>query len=264
MADILSSAEIIKYLDGSCADWQVEVLAETDSTNTRLKEGAKAGAPEKLLLAARRQTAGRGRLGRSFLSPEGGIYLSLLVRPSILLEDCTNLTVAAAVCTVRALKQVCGLQADIKWVNDLYVDGKKLCGILTEGAALPNGMTDFAVVGIGLNLEKPDCGNDRQLAAVVTGLKELGCTVSRARLIAAILTEFDRYYAHMQANHPAVLEEYRQRMFLTGTEVTLSTDPQKRPYTVLGVDHRAGLVVRSPEGEEITLHSGEVSVRRHY
>ena len=262
MADILSPADIQAFLGGSCADWQIAVVTETDSTNTRLKEQAKQGAPEKLLLAAGCQTSGRGRLGRSFLSPTGGIYLSLMVRPNIPLERCTDLTAAAAVCTARALEQVCGLQAGIKWVNDLYVEGKKLCGILTEGAALPNGMTDYAVVGIGLNVKKPDCGDDRQLASLVTGLEEQGCAVGRAQLIAAILTEFDRYYAHMEANHPQVLEEYRRRMFLTGKEVTLSTDPQKRPHTVVGVDARAGLMVRTPEGEVITLHSGEVSVRQ--
>lgn len=263
MADILSPAHIQDCLKGSCADWQIEVVAQTDSTNTQLKQRAKNGAPDKLLLAAQQQTAGRGRLGRSFLSPNGGIYLSLLVRPNIPLERCTDLTVAAAVCTARAVEQVCGLQADIKWVNDLYVQGKKLCGILTEGAALPNGMTDYAVVGIGLNLKKPDCGSDEKLAAVVTGLEEEGCTVSRAGLIAAILAEFDRYYANMATNHPHLLEEYRRRMFLTGKEVTLSTDPQKRPHTVVGVDDRAGLVVRTPEGEVISLHSGEVSVRQY-
>ena len=262
MTDHFSSADIQAFAGGSCAGWQIEVVAETDSTNTRLKERAKAGAPEKLLLAAERQTAGRGRLGRSFLSPEGGIYFSLLVRPNIPLEGCTDLTVAAAVCTARAVEKLCGLRLDIKWVNDLYADGKKLCGILTEGAALPNGMTDYAVVGIGLNLQKPNCGDDKELADLVTGLTEQGCTVSRPHLIAAILAEFDRYYADMEESHPQVVEEYRRRMFLTGKEVTLSTDPQKRPHTVVGVDDRAGLLVRTPQGEVISLHSGEVSVRR--
>lgn len=257
------SANSIKTQLGSLADtWQVQVLEETDSTNTRLKGLAKAGAAEKLLLAADKQTAGRGRLGRSFLSPAGsGIYMSLLIRPNIPMERCTDLTVAAAVCVARALERCCGLQADIKWVNDLYVGGKKLCGILTEGAAKPDGSADYAVVGIGLNVGRLDCGSDHELAAIVTSLEEQGCSISRCALIAAILAEFDRYYADMVANHPAMLEEYRRRMFLVGKTVTLSTDPQKRPHTVIGVDDHAGLIVQAADGSRLTLQSGEVSVR---
>ncbi|MBR5558962.1 MAG: biotin--[Oscillospiraceae bacterium] len=262
MSEILSSAAIAAHLGSTADAWQTEVLLETDSTNTRLKERAKAGAPQRLLLVADKQTCGRGRLGRSFLSPAGsGIYMSLLVRPNIPMERCTDLTVAAAVCVARAVEQTCGLKAEIKWVNDLYAGGKKFCGILTEGSAKPDGYADYVVVGIGLNVGKLDCGSDHELAAIVTSLEEQGCTVSRTRLIAAILAEFERYYCHMQANQPDVLDEYRRRMFLIGKNVSLSTDPQKLPYTVLGVDDHAGLVVQGPDGKQLTLQSGEVSIR---
>ncbi len=261
MYEVLSSASIKEHLGPTRLNWDIQTVAETDSTNTRLKELAKTGAAEGILLAADRQTAGRGRLGRSFLSPAGsGIYISLLVRPNIPLERSTDLTVAAAVCVARALENLCELQADIKWVNDLYVGEKKLCGILTEGAALANGKTDYAVVGIGLNMKKLDCGDDRELASLVTSLEEQGCSVSRARLIAAILAEFDRYYADMEANHPAVLAEYRRRMFLVGRKVTLSGDKQKQPYKVLGVDDQAGLLVQAPDQTVLSLQSGEVSI----
>jgi len=262
--DILSVQAIEKHLGPTLCPWRLQVVENTDSTNTRLKEAAKAGARENILLAADHQTAGRGRLGRSFLSPAGsGIYMSLLLHPALPMARCTDLTVAAAVCAARALKKLCGLQADIKWVNDLYVGGKKLCGILTEGALGQNGMADYVVVGIGLNVGRLNCGDDAELAAIITSLEdELGHTVDRSQLIAAILCEFDRYYADMEQNHPSMLEEYRRRMFLTGKEVTLSTDPEKRPHLVLGVDENAGLLVRTPEGGTLTLQSGEVSIRK--
>lgn len=263
-ADILSTQAIAQHMASTRRPWQLQVVQQTDSTNTRLKELAKAGAAEGILLAADRQTAGRGRLGRSFLSPAGsGIYLSLLLRPDLPMARCTDLTVAAAVCTARALVQVCGLQTDIKWVNDLYVGGKKLCGILTEGAPDKNGRADYVVVGIGLNVGRLDCGSDHLLASTVTSLEEeLGHTVDRSKLIAAILCQFDRYYANMKENHPAVLAEYRRRMFLIGKEVSLSNDPEKLPCLVLDVDQNAGLVVRTPTGSTLTLQSGEVSIRK--
>jgi len=119
------------------------------------------------------------------------------------------------------------------------------------------------VVGIGLNVGRLNCGDDAELVAIITSLEdELGHTVDRSQLIAAILCEFDRYYADMEQNHPSMLEEYRRRMFLTGKEVTLSTDPEKRPHLVLGVDENAGLLVRTPEGGTLTLQSGEVSIRK--
>ena len=261
--DLLTPQAIAQHLGATTRPWKLQVVEETDSTNTRLKQAAKAGAGQDIVLVADHQTAGRGRLGRSFLSPAGsGIYMSLLLRPALPMARCTDLTVAAAVCVARALGKLCGLQADIKWVNDLYVGGKKLCGILTEGTLGQKGMADFVVVGIGLNVGRLDCGGDAELAAIVTSLEEeLGRTVDRSELIAAILWEFDHYYADMEQNHPAMLEEYRRRMFLTGKEVTLSTDPAKRPHLVLGVEENAGLLVRTPDGSTLTLQSGEVSIR---
>lgn len=256
------SAQAIRAcLESSCADWQLEFLEETDSTNTRLKEQAKAGCPGQTALCAARQTAGRGRLGRSFLSPEGGLYLSLLVRPRLHLSRCTRLTVIAAVCVTRALQSLCGLEVQIKWVNDLYVGGKKLCGILTEASPAPDGTADWAVVGIGLNIARPNLSAAPELADLVTSLEEQGCTVGRAALAAAVLREFDRCCADLAGCYPAALAEYRQRMFLTGQTVTILGDPAQLPYTVLGVDDNAALVVRAPDGTTRVLQSGEISVR---
>lgn len=240
--------------------WRPEVVEETDSTNTRLKERARLGEAEGLVLAARRQTAGRGRLGRSFASPEdSGLYFSLLLRPALPMERCTDFTPAAAVCTARAVEALCGLQVEIKWVNDLYCGGRKLCGILTEAAPAPDGSTDFVVVGIGLNLHPL---GQAQLKEIATSVEEEGGSLPHpGRLLAAILEEMGRYCADPLGSYAAMAAEYRRRMFLVGRQVTLSTDPQALPHTVVGLDDRLGLVVRDPMGRQHTLSSGEVSVR---
>ena len=258
MQDILSSAAILEQLGPGF--WRPEVVEATDSTNTRLKERARLGEPGGLVLAADRQTAGRGRLGRSFASPGGtGIYFSMLLRPALPLERCTDFTPAAAVCTARAVEELCGIPVAVKWVNDLYCGGKKLCGILTEAAPAPNGTADYVVVGIGLNLRAT---GHPELSQIATSVEEAGGRVpTRAGLIAAILREFGRYCADPLANYAAMAEDYRRRMFLTGREVTLSTDPLGRPHRVEGLDDRLRLVVRTPEGDLRTLSTGEVSVR---
>jgi len=261
--DILSRSRILSCLGQTRLPWQLEVAGEVDSTNTRLKELARRGAPDCTALTADRQTAGRGRMGRTFVSPKGGgVYLSLLLRPKIPVSRCTDLTVAAAVCTARAIQQTCGVSPQIKWVNDLMLEGKKLCGILTEAAVeVESGLADYVIVGIGVNARPVDTGGDAALAAIVTSLQQAcGHPVLRNRLIAAMLREGDSDYAGMEGNQPSMWEEYGSRMFGTGRQVTLSTDPLKRPHLVLGVDDQARLLVADPEGRRLTLQSGEVSV----
>ena len=257
--DELTAPSVQAHLDDLLLPWRLEVVAETDSTNTRLKERARQGEAEGLVLVAGCQTAGRGRQGRKFVSPAGsGVYISLLLRPGQPMDLCTDFTAAAAVCTARAVERACGLRPDIKWVNDLMAGGKKLCGILTEGILDPDGAA--VVVGIGVNVA-PLQNAGPELAAIATSLQEAsGKTVPRSLLAALILSEFDRWYADPAGSRPAMVEEYRRRMFLTGRQVTLSTDPQQQPHTVVGVDDQFHLLVRSPGGSLLTLQSGEVSV----
>ena len=181
--------------------------AELDSTNTRLKAMAAYAEPG-TVIAAGRQTGGRGRLGRSFSSPSGGVYLSMLLAPAADMRACLTLTPTAAVAVRRALKKVCGLGADIKWPNDLQFGGKKLCGILTESVTA--GGSFKLIIGIGVNL---NTGMDE----LPLELHDTACSVysvtgrytPQEAVIRAIVDELDSAYAHWVVNSHWALDDYR-------------------------------------------------------
>ena len=156
--DILSSYSIKQHLKNPHLD--ISVFSSVTSTNTILKEMAEQGAKEGTVIIAEEQTAGRGRTGKQFYSPKGtGIYISILLRPDIPAEESLFLTTSAAVATARAIEDVSDKRALIKWVNDIYLEDKKACGILTEGAFnVETGKLDYAIVGIGINVCIPDGG----------------------------------------------------------------------------------------------------------
>lgn len=228
----------------------VETREEVDSTNLRLKEGARQGlirAP--YLLAAGRQTAGRGRLGRRFVSPEGGLYLSLLASPP---EgggpEAVTLLSAVAVC--RAIEEMTPLKTRIKWVNDIFVGNKKVSGILAER------IEAGVIVGIGVNLQTPPGGFPPE-AGIAGALDVPADANALAGRIAALI------FKGLEApNDPAILSEYRQRMFLTGQWVSYQEAGREYRGLVLGVSPDGGLIV-SRDGEERVLRSGEVTVGSH-
>ncbi len=217
-------------------------LEETDSTNRVAKDLARQGAPHGTAVLAGRQTSGRGRLGRAFFSPEGGLYLSVILYPQCPPEDRALMTPMAAVAVCRALEQVCGVSPGIKWVNDLYLGGKKLCGILCEGCG------DAVIVGIGLNLRTPERGFPADIPAAA-----LDTPVDRQALAEAI---------RQQLLQPGdFLTEYREKCLLL--EKTVTVHPVSgTPYEACArdIDSRGRLVVESCRGRE-ALDSGEVSVR---
>lgn len=239
------------------------------STNTVLKEMAESGAAEGTVVAAKMQTAGKGRLGRSFFSPDSGsIYMSILVRPRFDPDKATLLTTAAAVAVAFAVEEVTGKEAGIKWVNDIYFNDKKVCGILTEGQINPeSGALEYAIVGIGINLYDPEGGFPAELpnAGSVFGRVNADDAI-RQRVIDKVLEVFDRYYA--QLPFPAFLSEYKNRSFLIGKRVlvhkNIKLHPEKDneaiPAIVLDVDEKLRLVVRYDDGKTEGLSTGEVSV----
>ena len=234
--------------------------AVSPSTNTELKEMARQGAPEGTVLLAHRQTAGRGRLGRSFFSPGGtGLYLSVLFRPGCSPEQAVTLTVTAAVAAVRAVKRVCKKELAVKWVNDLYLEDKKVCGILTEGATDPEtGRLIYAVCGIGFNLAPPKTGFPPELAAIAGGLCETATPALRTSLAHAFLEELK---SALSDPFSRTLEEYRSRSWLNGKAVYSPSGAFDGPAAVLGIDDRAGLILRLADGTVRTISAGEVSVR---
>jgi BirA family biotin operon repressor/biotin-[acetyl-CoA-carboxylase] ligase len=262
-SDVLTAAAVEKHLGALAGVFDIDYRATVTSTNSVLKDLAAGGAREGTVVAAITQTAGRGRFGRSFYSPaDSGVYFSVLLRPGVGAPDATLLTTAAAVAVARAVEDVTGAPARIKWVNDVYCGGKKVCGILTEGAFnMESGAMDYAVVGIGVNVAPPPGGFPADLSAVATSVcgQDNAAAGVRARLIAGILIRFWDYYQNLSGK--AFLAEYKARSLVVGHDVDVVAAGATRPARALEIDDGCRLVVRFEDGEVRALSSGEVSIR---
>lgn len=227
----------------------------TASTNTKMRDMAQNGAAEGVTLIVDRQTGGRGRRGRTFHSPEGGLYLSTLLRPTAM--DPARITCAAAVAAARAIESLCDAKIDIKWVNDLYLNNRKVAGILAEGVLSPDGALTAVVLGIGINVGEmtfPD-----GLQPIATSLGNEGFALAREDLAAAFLNEWERvYYA---ADSTDAMAEYRRRNLVLGRQVTVTRGGETYPATAEAITDGGHLLVRTADGEIHTLSSGEVSIR---
>ena len=248
---------------GRVVGCQVVCLKETDSTNDECKRRAMAGAPTGLAVTADVQTGGRGRRGRSFQSLAGkGLYLSVLLRPQVPLEEVSQLTAWTAVAVCRAVEAASGVRPTVKWPNDVLVDGKKLCGILTElGVEAETGSLSYVVVGMGTNLTQTREDFGPELADKAVSLAMLGAPVTRRELAAALLRELDAMNAAFPQGREACLAEYRRRCVTLGREVRLVSPQGEVNATALDVDGAFALRVRLADGSEETVSSGEVSVR---
>ena len=242
--------------------WQKEYFNEIDSTNRYLKELAATGAPEGTVIIANRQTAGRGRLGRSFFSPEDkGIYMSILLRPELELQRSVLITSMAAVAVAGAIEAVSGTTAQIKWVNDIFVNKKKTCGILTEaGIDAQKGTLEYAVLGIGVNVGTMEFPEElKEIATSVSN--ECGFEVEKEVLIEEILKQLEQWYPTLWTGE--FLEESKQRSILLGKEIlVVDTHTEGGSYTAMAVDmdELGHLIIERNGGREI-LNSGEVSIR---
>jgi BirA family biotin operon repressor/biotin-[acetyl-CoA-carboxylase] ligase len=260
-SDVLSPQSISACLGDNAGLFDILVEPSLPSTNTHLKTLAAEGAPEGTVVVALEQTAGRGRMGRSFFSPRGaGVYFSLLFRPKMSAMDATLVTTAAAVAVTDALKSVTGVNALIKWVNDVYVGEKKVCGILTEGSFnVETGGLDSIVLGIGINIEPPPEGFPEELTHIAAPLYgDVAPAGVKSRLIAAVLTRFYDFMPRLEEKPH--LKDYRARMFLQGRAVEVVVGDVSRRAMVLGLDEEFRLLVRYDSGEQDALMSGEVRI----
>ncbi|MBR3641734.1 MAG: biotin--[Oscillibacter sp.] len=235
------------------------VFDELDSTNTYLKTHWEL--PDGTAVIADCQSAGRGRLSRTFLSPAGkGLYLSVLFRTPLPEDALLSLTALAGVAAARAIEDVSGLAVGIKWPNDLHLGGKKCAGILAERCVM--GETSAAVVGIGINVSQTAEDFPGDLAETAVSLCAAGAEVDRAALAAALLRELDAVYARLRAGEQsAYLAEYRARCENVGREVRLlAADGTERRALVTGIDARYGLEVEI-DGEREVIRTGEISLR---
>lgn len=254
---------------------KVEYHDSVDSTNNICRAAAAAGQSDGYTVIAGHQSLGRGRRGKNFWSPGGsGLYMSILVRPhGVDPSDALKLTTIAAVSVCEAIEAVSGEQASIKWVNDIFMNGRKVCGILTEASFdLEGGSLDYAVVGIGVNVFAPAGGfpeDIRETAGSVFTKKHSDAEGIRSRLAAEITVRFmERYRTELisadpetRSAIPAYIREYKRRCFVTGRDVMVIKSGAKPVRAhVTGIDDRCRLAVRYANGTAEMLDSGEISI----
>lgn len=253
----------------------IDIRSSVTSTNTVLKEAAENGAQNGHVLIAETQTEGRGRLDRRFHSPLGnGIYMSILLRPEELgaalnSSQSPMLTTASAVAVSRAIEKVCGINAGIKWVNDVYVGEKKVCGILTEGGLKPaTDELEYAIVGIGINVIEPVGGLPAEIAELACALykpEETAPVAVRERLIACVLNEFfklcaDNIYSGGNIKI-AIIDEYKSRSILDGRRVDVIKGEEVYSGKVVRVNDDCSLEIITDDGHTEALVCGEVRIR---
>ncbi|MBP1754861.1 MAG: hypothetical protein H6Q59_1259 [Firmicutes bacterium] len=259
--DIISAESIRPYLKGEAIDFELDVRQQVTSTNTLAKEMAANGAREGTVLIATEQTQGRGRMGRNFYSPQSsGIYFSIILRPKLNLEDSLLITTAAAVAVAQAIEAVAGVKAEIKWVNDIFVGEKKVCGILTEASLnFESGSLEYAIVGIGINIETRDFPEEiKQVAGSIFEEKPVDSPITSV-LVAEVLNNMAKCMNSITDKE--YLEAYRSRSFLINKDIIVIKGKETVNAKAIDIDEKARLVVAYEDGRIEALNSGEVSVR---
>lgn len=260
--DSLTAPGIHALLETEHIGQHIEIASQVSSTNTLMKQQF-FDRPHGFVLLAESQTNGRGRLGRAFSSPAGsGIYMSILLHPTLPLTQIQFVTIAAAVAVAQAIEQTAGFRPQIKWVNDVLMQGRKLCGILTEATIEgESGTVSSLVVGIGINLY-PNEAWPEDVRAVAGALSEFGQAPRRAVLTAAVLSHFEHAYTMLEnGNHAELLERYRNRLCCVGKPVTVLCPTDTYEADCIGLDDNGHLLVRDRQDNINTLSSGEISIR---
>ena len=234
---------------------RVTVFDSIDSTNAEARRQAECGLASPALILAEGQSAGRGRMGRSFFSPSAtGLYMSFLTEAKPDLADTVRMTTAAAVAVASAIEELCGAEVGIKWVNDIYFRGRKICGILCESFVCGDGKR-YAVIGIGINLyteEFPKEIKDRAASL----FPKAGV---RNALAARITQKLCGFWEHPEDGR--IIEYYRARSIVLGKRVTFCEGGVEREGVAISVDSFGALRVRTSDGEEKILTGGEISLR---
>lgn len=263
--DILSKAELESIIRTEWAGRNVLYFYETDSTNNAAKRAAEEGAPHGTLAVADYQTSGKGRRGRSWSSPHGtGIFMSLLTRPELHPSCASMLTLVAALAVTEGIKEFCGVDTLIKWPNDIVLNGRKLCGILTEMSTELE-CIHYVVTGMGINANMEEF--PEEIGRTATSLLiESGKKVKRSELAGAVMKAFETYYDRFMetGDMSGLLDIYNGRLANAGSPVRVLAPGNEYTGTALGIDETGELLVRMEDGEVRRVISGEVSVRGIY
>ena len=260
MRDTANENEIRKYLLPYAENIKIDIINETGSTNDDMKLRAQKGEKEISLLIAESQTKGKGSKGRSFFSPENtGCYMSFLLHPGYTAEECTLLTTMAATATAEAIEKVTNQTAQIKWINDIYIERRKVAGILTEASISKDRKAlDYAVVGIGINISPPEGGFPPEIKDIATSILS-GNAEIKNHLIGEVINRFIYYYYNLPLKE--FIPQYKKRLFFLGEEITVIETDKNYTAKAIDIDNMCHLIIRTPDGNEKKLYGGEISVK---
>lgn len=263
--DVVSEAEILSFLDTKWAGRKVICYKETDSTNNRAKESGEKGGAHGTLFVSDKQSAGKGRRGRTWESPEGtSIYMTLLLRPDLMPDKAPMLTLVMGLAAVEGIRETSGACAQIKWPNDIVIDGKKVCGILTEMATEID-YINYVVIGVGINANERRFAGEIENTAVSIRLAT-GRSCMRAKLIASVLRHFEKNYElFLKSGDLSGLQaDYNKLLVNRGQDVRVLEPGHEYEARAEGISETGELIVTLPGGEKRRVFSGEVSVRGIY
>ena len=256
--DSLSKSGIQMYLDCD-NEMDIEVFKSISSTNTILKEMANNSAKHNKILVSNEQTAGKGRKGKTFYSPSNtGVYFSILLREQ--LDKASMITVIAAVSICQAIEKISDIKPQIKWVNDIYIDGKKVCGILSESSlSIENGQIEYVILGLGVNIYSPNEKFPTAIEDIAGYLFENQHENIKNKLVAEFLNVFNINFK--KYNKEQAINEYKKRSLVIGKKIIVLNQNSKKEARVLDIDQDGSLIVRYDNFSEEKLISGEISIK---
>lgn len=256
--------EISKRMKTQWAGRSIAFFEKIDSTNCAAKQLGEEGAPAGVLVLADCQTGGKGRRGREWFSPSGtGIWMSLLLRPQLPADKVSAITLVAALSVCRAIREVTGLKTSIKWPNDLVIDGRKVCGILTE-MSMEAGQIRYVVLGIGINVNQTEFPDD--LPHAYSLAMAAGQTLSREAIIAGVWECFEEDYERYleTGDMRGLRDQYEKHLANCGRQVRVLAPAGEWSGVAEGISDGGDLLVKDENGELRAVNSGEVSVRGLY
>lgn len=263
--DLLHADDLVSRMDsGPIIGREIHIFEETTSTNDVIEKFARDGVKEGVVVFAEAQTRGRGRLGRKWLSPRRkGLWFSILLRPRIRPDQTTRITVASATALRRAIATVTGLKAQIKWPNDILIDGRKTAGLLTEMRAEVD-RVDYIILGIGVDVNLNATDFPADLRKIATSLKsELGKPVSRGELAARILVELDAVYTQiLQDQFSKVSDEWEQHCDTIGRNVSIRIGDRMLRGRAEALGEEGALLLRTEHGHLERVIGGDVSLEK--
>ena len=262
-SDVISFEGIRPWLSPQNQEIRIESYKTIDSTNQVAKKMAMNGALQGTVIISEEQTQGRGRLGRSFYSPaKSGIYMSLILRPNVYASEAVLVTTAASVGVCRAIKKVTNKNPQIKWVNDIYLDDKKICGILTEAVTnFETGLVECVIIGIGLNFRPPENNFPEDLKEIVGSLfKEKPDTLTRNHLAAAMINAVLELCEDLENRD--FLRDYKKYSMVLGHKIRVHQQNQWSFARAIDISDNGGLIIETEAGELETLNSGEITIRK--